>query len=141
MRNEAGMKSLFCAGLAAALLAAVIPAATKAQTPPAGTGTTLLTGTISKTFLKLKKGSAVKMVEVAADGSEIDLVAANDTLQFFFDPATKSWPREIERIVEHPAGGKVRGGFSHGEVVLKGNVASFSGRGFIPIGPFNFTVQ
>lgn len=129
------MKSLFCACLAVAFLAAVHPAVTQAES------TTLLTGKISATFLKLRRGSTVKVVEAAADGSEIDLVGPTDTLQFFFDPVTKSWPRQIERIVEHQAGGKVRGGFSHGEVNFKGNIATFSGRGFVPIGAFNFTVQ
>jgi hypothetical protein len=108
------MKTLVCACLVAVLAAAAVPSPSKA--------------------------ASVKVVEAAADGSEVDLVGASETLQFFFNPATTSWPREIERIVER-AGSKVRGGYSHGEVTLKGNVATFTGSGFVPIGKFNFSVK
>jgi hypothetical protein len=126
------MKTAVSSLLGAALLAALF-------TAPAGAATTLVTGKMSKSFLNVKKGTAVKVVDVS--DSEVDIIAPAATLQFFFDPPSTAWPREIERVVETRSNGKKRGAFSHGEVIVKGAVASFSGSGAAPVSKFSFTVQ
>jgi hypothetical protein len=131
------MKTALSSVLGAALVAALLTAPAHADSTPAPA--TLVTGTMSKSFLNLKKGAAVKVVGVST--SEVDIVGQASTIQFFFDPPASTWPREIERVVETRANGKKRGAFSHGEVKVSGNVASFSGNGAAPVSKFSFTVQ
>jgi hypothetical protein len=136
---------------AAALLVAVLPLGAHAAPPTATQASSALPaasaalagGKLSAPFMDFKKGARVK-VAGTPDGSRVDLIAGDGskTIHFYFNPVTTSWPREIERVVEeyHPSG-TMRGGYSHGEVTVTNNVATFKGNGFVPVGKFSFTVQ
>jgi len=127
--------------LSALAVAGFLVAATTPPPSPAITGPVLVSGKTSAYFLGLKKGTAAKVVDAKSDGSEVDIVTASELIQFFIDPATTSWPREIERVVQTLPSGKKRGGYSHGEIAKTADGVSFSGSGFIPIGKFKFSVQ